>query len=255
VPNLTPNDTTFDVATTERAYGLNPASLPPDLSPPESTTKTPEAPAPPTPSPTVDWATAFFGSLGLPSNVINDINKLAAQYSDPNDRSAAALLYLRGTPWYAQTFPGISEGMAKGLVSNEADYRTLLNQHNQLFRQYLGRDISADEFATHLRAGTSTQMLAGHLQGAALAGTYGQDWRNLLGAFDNAPTDSEVTALGEEQAGLDSPIGQQVQRRLDLAKQRFEGVFKGHLAAPSLSIAAGRLSAPSLLPGKPDIGA
>lgn len=206
--------------------------------------------------PPLDWAASFFASLGLPPDVVGQVNQIFAQYSDVNAASAAALGYIRGTPWYTQTFPGIQAAIQKGLVSNEADYRSLLNQQTQIYKQYLGRDITSSEFAANLGEGAPLATIGGRLQGAALAGTYGNDWRYTLGAFDTAPTGAEVTALGQESAGLDSVLGQQVKRRLDLAQQRLAGVFKGTLATPGLSLNNnGRLSAPGLGSQAPDVGA
>lgn len=231
---------------------LIPAGLPlPTDTPPQA----PEAPAPPSEAgtglPSLDWASAFFASLGLPPDVVAKVNQIFSQYSDVNAASAAALGYIRGTPWYAQTYPGIAEGIRKGVISNESDYRQLLNQQSQIYRQYLGRDVTAGEFAANLGEGTNLSTIGGRLQGAALAGTYGQDWRYTLGAFDTAPTDTELKALGEETAGLDSALGQRVKRRLDLAQQRLAGVFQGTLAAPNLSLTNnGRLLAPGLSAGR-----
>lgn len=201
-------------------------------------------------APAPDWAASFFAGLGLPPDVVAQVNKIFGQYSDVNAASAAALAYIRGTPWYAQTYPGIAEGIQKGLVSNEADYRNLLNQQSQLYNQYLGRSITGAEFAANLGEGVNLSTVGGRLQGAALVGTYGNDWRYALGAFDEngQPTAAETKALGEETAGLDTPLGQQVKRRLDLANQRMATVFRGTLATPGLSTANGRLSAPGLAP-------
>lgn len=201
-------------------------------------------------APTPDWSSSFFGGFGLPPDVVAQVNKIFAQYSDVNAAAAAALAYIRGTPWYAQTYPGIAEGIQKGVVSNEADYRNLLNQQSQLYTQYLGRAITGGEFAANLHEGVPLSTIGGRLQGAALVGTYGNDWRYTLGAFDQAgqPTSAETKALGEETAGLDSPLGQQVKRRLDLANQRLATVFRGSLATPGLTTANGRLAAPGLAP-------
>lgn len=203
------------------------------------------------PAATPDWADSFFASLGLPPDVVAQVNQIFTQYSDTNAASQAALGYIRGTPWYAQTYPGIQAGIQKGLVTNEADYRNLLNQQSQIYKQYLGRDVSASEFSANLANGTSNQTLGGQLQGAALAGTYGGDWRYTLGAYGQAPTDAETQALGQEQAGLDTPLGQQIQRRLTLAQQRLTTAFSGSLATAGGSLATGRLSSPSLRPGGP----
>lgn len=224
--------------------GLDPSRLGYDT-PSTTTAKLPE----------LDWASTFFASLGLPPDVVAKVNQIFSQYSDTNAASSAALGYIRGTPWYAQTYPGIAEGIQKGVIGNEADYRNLLNQQSQIYKQYMGRDVTAGEFAANLGEGVPLSTIGGRLQGAALAGTYGNDWRYTLGAFDTAPTDAETKALGEENAGLDSPLGQQVKRRLDLAQQRLQGVFRGTAATPNLSLINGRLSAPGLGGSTPDVGA
>lgn len=248
-------------------YSPGATPLPPGSPTPSGPSPAPAPPsnpyvAPPTPDTetnkhleNADWAAAFFGSLGLPKDVVEQVNKLFTQYSDVNAASAAALGYIRGTSWYATTYPGIAEGIQKGLVSNEADYRNLLNQQSQVYKQYLGRDVTSAEFASNLGEGVPLSTVGGRLQGAALAGTYGNDWRYKLGAFDTAPTDAEVTALGQEGAGLDSALGQQVKKRLDLAQQRLAGVFSGSLATPNLSLINGRLSAPGLAAPKADLAA
>lgn len=211
-------------------------------------------PAAPPVAPSMDWASSFFASLGLPPDVVNQVNQIFTQYSDVNAASQAALGYIRGTPWYATTYPGIQAGIQKGLVANEADYRNLLNQQSQIYKQYLGRDVSGSEFAANLANGTSNQTLGGQLQGAALAGTYGNDWRYTLGAFGNAPTAAETQALGQEQAGLDTPLGQQIKRRLDLAQQQLTSRFQGTLATPGITNTNGRFASPGLAPSStPDL--
>jgi hypothetical protein len=217
----------------------------------------PSTPAGPTKLPQLDWASAFFSGLGLPGDVQNKVNDIFSQYSDTNAASAAALAYIRGTTWYDQTYPGIKEAFAKGTVSNEADYRALLNQQTQFYKNYLGRDITADEFASNLREGATSQTVEGRLKGASLVGAYGNDWRYALGNFGDQGdlTDGNLKALGEEKAGLDSPIGLKVQSALERATQRIQGAFSNALATPSLTTSTGRLSSPSLGGQPADVGA
>jgi len=235
------NDYNATKAAAAGAAGAPPAAPPPPTGPPRL--------------PQLDWATSFFSSLGLPPDVVGKVNQIFSQYSDTTAATAAAMGYIRGTPWYATTYPGIGDAIAKGLVTDESGYRGLLNQQTQIYKQYMGRDISSAEFAANLTEGASSQTIGGRLQGAALAGTYGNDWQYKLGAFgDGQATPDQLQALGQETGGLDTPLGQQMKRRLDMAQQRLQGVFSGSLATPSLSMVNGRLSAPGLGGGaKPDI--
>lgn len=201
----------------------------------------PPAPdAPPAPkesaapkAPEVDWASSFFSSLGLPTDVVNKVNQIFGQYGDTNAATAAATAYIRGTPWYDQTYPGIKEAFQKGIVSDESGYRNLLNQQTQVYNLYLGRDITSDEYAANLREGASLATVGGRLQGAAYVGAYGNDWRYALGNFgDNGDlaADPNLTALGQEKAGLDTPMGLKMNAALARAQQRLQGVFSGSLA-------------------------
>jgi hypothetical protein len=207
------------------------------------------------------WATAYFGSLGLPPELVGQIDQIFRQHDDPQVAAQFALAYVRGTPWYAQTYPGIKEGIQKGVVGNEADYRSYLNAVNGLMRQYFGRDVSSSEVAGYLSEGLAPQTIGQQFQGLAGVMAYGQDWRYYLGGFGEEgtqqPTNDDLRALGEEQAGRDSPLGLRLKRSLDMAMQRYSKLFEGNLAAPSLSLGATGLSAPSLLGGrtKPDIAA
>lgn len=192
---------------------------------------------------------SFLAIYGLPSDVQAKVQQIFQNTSDVNQATALAMAYIRGTSWYAQTYPGIQEGIAKGVISNEADYRSYLNNVNTLTKQYLGRDIGSGELGDFLKQGYDAARIGRIYQGGAIAKTNAGDWNYATGAFDeNGPlTTDEQAALGQEQAGLDTALGQKVQRRLDLAKQRMSAVFGGgQLATPSLSIANGRLAATSL---------
>lgn len=201
-------------------------------------------------TPAADYSN-FLAIYGLPADVQNKVSQIFANTPDVNQATALAMAYVRGTTWYAQTYPGIQEGIAKGVIGNEADYRSYLNNVNTLTKQYLGRDISGQEIGDFLKQGYDPARIGRIYQGGAIAKTNAGEWNYATGAFDaNGPlTTEEQAALGQEQAGIDTALGQKVQRRLDLAKQRMSAVFGGQLATPSLSLANGRLTAPGLAAG------
>ena len=183
-----------------------------------------------------DWS-AYLETFGLPKDVLKEINAIFAKTPDITQATVRAQAYVRGTPWYAQTYPGIQEAIAKGVVRNEADYRARQNDLNQLYQQYAKRDITSAEYADHLREGVDAATVGRRFQGAALADTYGNDWQYLSGNFgEGRLTSDEQTALGRQQAGLDSPLGLKVQRRLQMAQERVQKVFSGQLAQGSLAL-------------------
>jgi hypothetical protein len=239
VANLTPNDTTFDLATTARAYALNPASLPPDLS----------EPPPSSPRRWRQWRRSSGGGGGgggggaPPRRQLTGQRRSSAASACPPTSSGARQPDLRRstatrTPRPPPRSPtsAAPPGTRRRTPASKRAWRKARLERGRLpspaepanaALQAVPRPRHhADEFAANLGEGASNQIIGGRLQGAALAGTYGHDWRYLLGAFDTGqPNAAELKALGEEQAGLDSPLGQQVQRRLDLAKQRMQTVF------------------------------
>lgn len=203
-----------------------------------------------------DWS-AMLGIYGLPPDVQSKVNQIFNTTTDVNQATSLALAYIRGTPWYERVYPGIKEGLANGTVSNEADYRNYLNNINILSKQYLGRDISGQEIAGYLKQGFNVDRVGRIFQGGAIASTNGQDWRYATGAFDaQGPlTNQEQQALGQEQAGIDTALGQRVQRRLALAQQRLQTVFQGSLATPGLTTSSGRLASTTLGAKAPDVAA
>jgi hypothetical protein len=200
---------------------------------------------------------SMLGIYGLPPDVAAKVQQIFSQATDVSQATALALAYIRGTSWYAKTYPGIQEGLANGTVSNEADYRQYLNNVNILAKQYLGRDISGQELAGYLHQGFNVDRISRIFQGGAIAQTNGQDWRYATGAFDENGrlTGDEQAALGQEQAGIDTALGQRVQRRLALAQQRMQTVFGGSLATPGLSTSGGRLASTTLGAKAPDVAA
>ena len=236
--------------------------------PPPAAPSTPETP--PTPpgdsaiDPTqfaADWYKAFFQQYGLPADVQGTVLYILKQYaSDPATAQALAQQYLRTTDWYQQTFPGIAAGQRNGLFTDETGYRSYLNAVNQLFNQYLGRHVTSDELSGYLASGYAPAYVGNLLQGQAWAGANGRDVRQLTGAFgDNGQiSDTELAALGNEHAGIDTAQGQSIDAIVARAQQRLQTIFNGKLATPGgLTLGATGLAAAAGLGGKttPDVGA
>lgn len=216
---------------------------------------------PPLPSgtgPDVDWAQVYFGQYGLPSDIVSQIESLGKQYgtTNPDVFMQSAQNLIRGSDWFKVTYPGFSAGVTAGLFTDETGYRGYVNSLNSVYQQYLGRAVSGDETAAALAQGASPTLIGNQFQGDAIAKTNANDWNYLTGAFDTGPLSAaEQTAGGREQAGIDTSLGQMVQKRIAQAQQRASTLFGGRLATTSLGQSAGgRLVAPSLGTGStPDI--
>jgi len=168
------------------------------------------------------------------------VNDIFSKTSDVNQATALAMAYVRGTQWYAQTYPGIQEGIARGVVSNEADYRAYVNQLQQMNQQYYNTDITSQQIADYLKAGYSVGHVGQLFQGHAYAQANQHDLNYLLGAFGNGQLSSaDLETLGQEKAGLDSAMGQKLQNLVQTAGQRMQTIFNGQVASPSLSQGAG----------------
>ncbi len=204
-------------------------------------------------------ADATFGFYGLPSDVQAEVDQIFANTADVNAATQLALAYIRGTDWYAQTYPGIQQGIQNGVVGSEADYRAYVNQINQLTLQYYGRQATSQDIANYLGQGFSVGRVGQGFQGQAYVTANRPALQYQFGAFgDGRLSDDQLTALGNESAGIDTALGQQIQNQLKLAQQRIQRVFQGTAATPSLSVGTNGLSAPSLQgqrAGAPDVTA
>jgi hypothetical protein len=102
-------------------------------------------------------------------------------------------------------------------------------------------------------AGTSADTVARQFSGQAYADTNRNDIQYAAGAFGEGQlTEAQLTALGQQQAGLDTPQGQMVSAAYDKALKRLHGAFRGVLANPALQMSNGRLAGPQK---RPDVGA
>lgn len=206
--------------------------------------------------PQLDWS-AYLANWGFTPDIINQLTKIFSTYSDPNQASAAALAYVRGTDWYQQTFPGIGTGIKLGLFGDEQGYRSYVNQLDGLYQNYYGRNVTSNEVANYLGAGRDSTFVSNKLQGQSLLAAQQPDIQSELGAFDeNGPaTSDELSQYGDYLGGIGNMVGPQLQQRLQKAQQRMQTIFQGQLASPSMSVINGKLGS-SLTAGKtPDIGA
>jgi hypothetical protein len=128
---------------------------------------------------------SFLNIYGLPTEVQSKVNQIFASTADVNQATSLAMAYIRGTPWYAQTYPGIQEGIAKGVIGNEADYRNYLNNVNGLTQQYQGRPVGSDELAGYLQNGFSVDHVSRLYAGKAYVGANRNDIQYTTGAFDS----------------------------------------------------------------------
>jgi len=193
----------------------------------------PAAPASAPPDPgTTDWS-SILGIYGMPPDIAAAVGKIFAQYSDPNQAVLVALAYIRGTAWYAATYPGIQAGMANGLTRNEADYRAYVNEINQYYKQYYGRDATAQEITDFLTNGTSAPIVGKTLEGNSYAAAYKSDIEFYAGNFGTGQlTQDQLNQYGQEKVGLGSDAGYKIQRMIDDAVKRYQGAFGGQLAKP-----------------------
>lgn len=206
-----------------------------------------------------DWYKAFFAQYGVPADVQAQLISLLTKYaSDPSIAQTLATQYLRSTPWYQTTFPGFSEGVNNGVFTDETGYRAYLNAINSIYNQYLGRHVSGDEVTALLKEGAAPSLVANRFQGQAWVQANSPEVQYLGGAFGNGRlTPDQLTALGNENAGIDTAQGQIQQKMLQKAQQVLQKIQTGTLATPSLSLGNNGLSAPGLAGTKqaPDVAA
>jgi hypothetical protein len=294
-----------------------------------------------------------FAAWGLPPDVAAQVQQMISSGASTEE----ILAYIRGTEWYGKTYVGIQQGISLGLIGNEADYRSYLNQANQLYRRFYGRDITTDElvgFLTSgvslssineelqtgalfktmtgqdvgpselagllssgidpaerlqiaaqfkqlfgrdatpdelaqflssgqslsylkgaqelfqqyqgrgisptelsnlLSSGTSLDTLSKQFEGGAYAGAYGNDLRSVSAAYgDGKLSEAQLKAYSEQKSGLTTPLGFKVQRALEQAMQRMQGVFQGSMATQA-GLGLTRNGLGSGAPAPPDTGA
>lgn len=208
----------------------------------------------------------LLGIYGLPPDVAAKVDEIFRQYpNDPQAAAQAAIAYLRGTDWYTQTFPGIAAARQLGFIGtdlgSERAYKQYYMAYNQLYQQYYKRDMTWQEAFSLFSGGVSPDFLSRQFAGAAYVGANKNDIQYLAGAFTDTGrlSGDQLTAYGQEQAGIDTPLGAMLKTKLDQAAAKLQTIFSGTLATPSLTLGGAGLSAPNLLGTKttqnPDIQA
>lgn len=214
---------------------------------------TASAPASPPPATTgaASGASGDFSSMlgiyGLPPDVQNEVNQIFAQTSDVTEATALALAYVRGTAWYAQTYPGIQAGISNGLINNEADYRAYVNQIDQLSQQYTGQQATAAQIAGYITSGYNPSYVGNLFQGQATVAANSPQWQYESSQFGTGPlTGAQQTALGNEKSGIDTSLGQTLQNNLNNSLTRLTKAFNGVVATPQMGLGSQGLNAPQL---------
>lgn len=197
-----------------------------------------------------DWG-AYLGLAGLDQEALQAINAVK-RTGDLSTDIPNILNAVRQTQWYAKTYPGIGNAIAKGLVTNEAGYRAMQNDFNQVYQQYYGRPISLGEFSSFLGEGIDAGILQKRIQGDQYIQANKGDIQYVAGAFgEGRLSDSELQDVGRNQAGLGTQQGASLQSALDKALQRAQRIFQGTLASMDVNRnSSGRISSP----GSADVG-
>ena len=219
-----------------------------------------------------DWS-GVLGIAGLPPELMAQITDIFSRVTDTNAAIAMALGVVRGSAWYAQTFPGITAGIQKGLFQNEAGYRDYRNALDAVYRQYTGAPIDAANFQAAIGEGVSPDIVTRRFEAQAILAGYRPDLSFYSGAGGTqsdlgkgpegtAFTEAEMLGYSQQQAGLGTVggLGVKVERAFNLARQRMERAFEGTEASPQYALTnRGSLFTPSLgqpsASAQPDIGA
>lgn len=203
-----------DASSSGADYGTTPASSTSGAMPAGTDTSTSGATgdASATGTAPVDWS-ALLGEAGLPQDVIDELTNIFQQTGgDLTTAIPLAQAYVRGTSWYAQTYPGIQDGINAGLFSDESGYMQYENQVNQIYQQYYGRNALSSEVSGYITGGKSVSQIANQFQSAATQANFSDPLQGLF-------SPDELTALANEESGIDTALGQHIQAEANLYSQ------------------------------------
>jgi hypothetical protein len=126
--------------------------------------------------------------------------------------------------------------------------------YQEVVRRYENRNVTAEELNRFYDQDVSAEKLGRQYQGKGIVAAKGGDYQNVLGSFGGGQLgEGELGTLGEQQAGIDTILGQQLQERLTKAQKRIAGAFNSTVSKPALSFVGGKLTTSR---GKqPDVGA
>lgn len=217
----------------------------------------------PNPTAKTDTHSDMLGVYGLPPDIAAQVNQIFRNHpGDPTAAAQEAIAYVRGTDWYAQTFPGIAQARAIGFIGtdlgSEREYKQIYNSYNSYYQEYQGRHMTFDEAFRLFSSGAAPTFVGQQFQGAAYVAANKGDIQYYSGAFGTGRlNDNQLAAYGQEQAGYDTPMGQKLSAQFQTALSRFQRVYQGTLAAPGQSVGGAGLKSDSLLGGKvtPDLPA
>lgn len=161
------------------------------------------------PDTAIDWS-AMLGEYGMPDQLVGELNRIFTTTGDLNQAIPIAQAYVRGTEWYAQTYPGIQQGINNGLFGDEQGYRSYQNVVDQLYQQYYGRPATPGEVAQYAKAGQNAAQVGNQFQSAAIQGNLSDPMRAWF-------TPDELKAYADQAAGIDSALGQRITAEADLA--------------------------------------
>lgn len=114
------------------------------------------------------------------------------------------------------------------IVKNAGSYADLAGQY--------GQTLTSEQLKQYYDQGYSAQAYGSHLQGQAWAAASGNDIQQTSGAFGTgALSPDELSKLGDEKGGLDTPQGAALLASYNKALQRMNGVFAGVLARGGVS--------------------
>jgi hypothetical protein len=159
----------------------------------------------------IDWA-QLLGQYGLPGDIVAELDKIFRQTGDVNQAIAIGTAYIRGTSWYAATYPGIQQGINAGLFNDERGYRAYSSDVQQIYQQYYGRSATSAEISQYIIQGQSANRVAAGFQAEAIKGNLSDPLKALFSS-------EELTALSNQQAGIDSALGQRVLAQANLYTQ------------------------------------
>lgn len=187
--------------------------------------------------------TSSLGIPGLPPAVAQRAAQIMRDGGDNGVQQALA--YIRTTDWYKDEYYGIEFGVANNIFTDvanpEAEYRAYKQSIIQTFRDFYGRIPTKEEIANYLQRGIDALRAQKMGQGYVNTQVHGQDWRYALTAFGEtgilgeSELDGGLSALGEQQAGINTVLGQKLQDSLDRAMAKVQKVFSG-TAGTNLSL-------------------
>jgi len=176
------------------------------------------------------------GIPGLPPEVAARIDQIIRQYPGEAGQKRA-IQWLMTTTWFKQEYAGYDVGFAKGQFSDPfsgglAQHRAYKSELQRIHRQYYNRDLTVDEVTGYINQGYDPGRVERMGQGHATVQANQGEWQYLSGAYGGGMlSEEEKKAYGEQQAGIDSELGQRIKTKVETALQRMQRVFQGTTAS------------------------